>query len=95
MDKSPGINGASVVKLTVFSNGTQLDESIKIISVVVDKSINKIPRSKLVFLDGDMPEKDFPISNADHFKPGNEIKINAGYDDDESVIFEGFVIKTS
>jgi Rhs element Vgr protein len=93
MADSPKINGGSVVKLTVYSNGAKLDESIQIISIVVSKKINKIPTANIVLLDGNMPEKDFPVSNAEHLKPGAEIKINAGYDQDEETIFQGIVVK--
>ena len=93
MADSPTLNSHDVVRLTIFSNGAQIDETIKIISVSVNKAINKIPQAKLVLIDGDMPTKDFPVSNSDDFKPGSEIKINAGYGDSEDTIFEGIVVK--
>jgi len=93
MADSPNLDGGGVVKLSLFSNGTAIDEDIQIISVSVNKAINKIPFSKIVLLDGDMPEQDFPVSNSDQFKPGSEIKISAGYDVDEEIIFKGVVIK--
>lgn len=86
-------NGGSVVKLTVYSNGAKLGESIQIVSIAVSKTINRIPTASIVLLDGDMPGKDFPVSNAEHLKPGAEIKINAGYDQDEETIFEGIIVK--
>jgi len=92
---SPNLDGGGVVKLSLFSNGTAIDETIQIISVNVNKAINKIPFAKIVLLDGDMPEQDFPVSNSDDFKPGSEIKISAGYDVDENIIFEGIVIRHS
>ncbi|MEN8128668.1 MAG: type VI secretion system tip protein VgrG [Pseudomonadota bacterium] len=93
MADSPTISSGSVVKLTVYSNGTQLDESIQIVSVAISKMINKIPMATIVLLDGDMPEQDFPVSNAEHLKPGAEIKINAGYDQNEETLFQGIVVK--
>jgi len=93
MADSPNLNGGGVVKLTLFSEGVAIDEDIPVVSVNVYKSINKISFAKIVLLDGDMPEQDFPVSNSDHFKPGSLIKINAGYDDDEETIFEGIVIR--
>lgn len=93
MSDSPALNSSGVIKLTIFSNGAQIDDSIAIVSVLVSNSINKIPQAKIVLLDGDMPEKDFPISNSDAFKPGSEIKINAGYGQDEETIFQGIIVK--
>ena len=83
----------SLIRLTVFTNGVQLDETIRIVSVDTSKALNKISTASLVVLDGDMPGKDFPISNAAHFKPGNEIQIKAGYDEDEATIFQGVIVK--
>lgn len=96
MAKSPSIDGGgSVVRLSLFSNGTALPGTTQVVSVSVKKTINKIPLAEMVILDGDMPGKDFPVSNADHFKPGSAIKINAGYESQEETIFEGVVVKHS
>lgn len=93
MPDSPTVNSSGVIKLSIFANGAQIDEAIQVASVSIIKAINKIPHAKIVLLDGDMPEKDFPISNSDDFKPGSEIKINAGYDQTEETLFQGVVIK--
>ena len=93
MADSPSVGSSGAIKLTLFSDGQQLDETIQIVSVSVKNILNKIPFAKIVVLDGDMPGQDFPLSNEDTFKPGAAIKINAGYDADENTIFEGVVIK--
>lgn len=93
MAESPMGSGSSVVKLTVLSNGAKIADTIQIVSVTVRKAVNKIPAAEIVMLDGDMPEKDFPVSNTDTFKPGSQITINAGYDQEEAVIFQGVVVK--
>jgi len=93
MPESPMINSSEVVKLSIFANGSQINDSIAIASISVTSTINKIPRARIVLLDGDMPNKDFPISNSDDFKPGSEIKINAGYGQSEATIFQGVVVK--
>jgi Rhs element Vgr protein len=93
MPDSPTVNSSGVIKLSIFTNGSQIDETIQVASVSINTAINKIPYAKIVVLDGDMPNKDFPISNSDEFKPGSEIEINAGYDQTEETIFKGVVIK--
>jgi Rhs element Vgr protein len=40
-----------------------------------------------------MPNQDFPVSNQDDFKPGSEIKIEAGYGGQQEAIFSGIVVK--
>jgi len=93
MPDSPTLNSSGVLKLTILSAGSEIDAAIHVISVTVTKAINKIASAKIVLVDGDMPEQDFPVSNSDAFKPGSEIKINAGYDQTDETIFEGVVIK--
>ncbi|VAX31034.1 VgrG protein [hydrothermal vent metagenome] len=93
MAESPAAVVGSVIRLTLFSNGTQVADTVRIVSVTVNSEINRIPSARIVLMDGDMPEKDFPVSNTDDFKPGAEIKINAGYEDEEETIFEGMVVK--
>ncbi|MCG8700600.1 MAG: Rhs element Vgr protein, partial [Bacteroidales bacterium] len=93
MADSPMISGDGNVKITVSSEGTVISDSYRIVSLYVSKKVNKIPYAKITFLDGDMPEGDFPLSNEDVFKPGKSIKIEAGYDQDVDTIFEGIVIK--
>lgn len=93
MADSPNLEGGGVVKLSLLSEGAAIDEEIQVVSVTVTKAVNRIPFAKIVLLDGDMPQQDFPVSNSDQFKPGSAIKINAGYDDEEETIFEGVVIK--
>ncbi|MEN8178876.1 MAG: type VI secretion system tip protein VgrG [Pseudomonadota bacterium] len=93
MTESPRLNTSGVLKLTIFSSGQQIDDEIQIVSVTVNKAINKIPQAKIVLMDGDMPNQDFPVSNSDAFAPGSEIRINAGYGSSEETIFEGIIIK--
>lgn len=93
MSQSPLVDSTGVIKLTITSAGAQIDNTINVVSISINKSINRIPQAKIVLLDGDMPTKDFPVSNSDTFKPGNEIEIKAGYGQSEESIFKGVIIK--
>ncbi|MCP4432947.1 MAG: type VI secretion system tip protein VgrG [Gammaproteobacteria bacterium] len=93
MTDSPQLDSSGVIKLSVFSNSAPIDDTISIESIVITQSINKIPHAKITILDGDMPNKDFPVSNDKTFIPGNEIEIKAGYDQSEDSIFKGIVIR--
>ena len=55
MADSPEKNSDGVIKLTVFSEGKKLDESIRIVDILVRKAINAVPSARLTILDGDMP----------------------------------------
>jgi Rhs element Vgr protein len=93
MATSPAIDGGGMVKLSVLCDGTALPGTVQVVSVVVRKAINRIPVAEIVILDGDMPQKEFPVSDAAYFKPGTAIKINVGYESSESSIFEGIVVR--
>jgi len=93
MADSPEKDSEGVIKLSIYSDGTRLEDTVQVVNVQVEKAVNLIPVARIVVLDGDMPSQDFPLSNADSFKPGKAIKIAAGYKDQEETIFEGIVVK--
>jgi Rhs element Vgr protein len=95
MPDSPGIEGSATIKLVLKINGRAMDDTYRIVSIQVEKSVNKVPWAQIELSDGDMPKTDFPISNTDDFKPGSSITIQAGYGNDVDTIFEGFVIRHS
>ena len=84
---------SDLVTTKVLINGTELSRTINILSVVVEKEINRIPSARLVIADGDPATQDFSVSNQNLFIPGNEIVITAGYHFEEETIFKGIIIK--
>jgi Rhs element Vgr protein len=95
MPESPLANTSGVLKLTLSSDGTALDPAIGIASITITNAVNKIPFARIELHDGDMPEGTFPLSDGNNFDPGKKIKIEAGYGQDQEVVFEGIVIKHS
>ena len=95
MANSPLADSTGVVSLTILSDGSTVADTVQIVSVEICFCVNKIPTAKIVVLDGDMPNNDFPISNSDVFKPGAEIEIKAGYESVETSVFSGIVIRHS
>ncbi len=93
MANSPAMDGGGVVRLGILSNGSEIPGTVQVVSASVKKAINRIPVAEIVVLDGDMPNKDFPVSNADYFKPGSEITVKAGYEESEDEIFKGVVVR--
>ncbi|TVR54200.1 MAG: type VI secretion system tip protein VgrG [Gemmatimonadales bacterium] len=93
MADSPSDSTSGSLRVSISSEGTSVDDAIEVVSVVVDKGVNRIPRATIVMLDGDMPNQTFALSDSDTFRPGAAIRILAGYGDDEDPIFEGIVVK--
>lgn len=91
----PTSRSADLITSTILIGGTQLPDTAQVISMTVEKEINRIPTAKIIFLDGDPSAQEFVLSNSDLVIPGKEIEIKAGYHSDEETIFKGIVIKHS
>jgi Rhs element Vgr protein len=92
MSQSPDFGADGLVTFTVFSEGEQINDEFGVVSIRIHKEVNRIGRALLIITAGDMPNADVPESDDDSFAPGNNIRIEAGYDSQNSIIFEGMVI---
>ncbi|HPS13935.1 MAG TPA: hypothetical protein PLB87_11700, partial [Prolixibacteraceae bacterium] len=92
MATSPGTNSSHLVTFKVYSEGSPVGDQFEFKSITVTKEVNRIGSATLEILAGDMPNKDFPGSNDDTFKPGKSIKIEAGYDETNEQIYEGIIV---
>jgi len=90
---SPLQETVGAVSISVLLDGERLPESADLMSVTVRRAANTVPSARLVFNDGDMPEREFPLSDAAHFKPGAALTVQAGYGQQEETIFEGLVVR--
>lgn len=66
-----------------------------IVSIQVQSCVNEIAKATITVEDGDKALCDFPICNSGVFNIGEEVTIEAGYDQDLETIFEGIIIKQS
>ena len=64
-----------------------------VLSVVIQKSLNRISSAEIVFTDADHTEEEFPWSNKEFTKPGTDVEIKVGYHDETSTIFKGIIVK--
>jgi Rhs element Vgr protein len=89
----PSDQPKSAATFTLLSDGTALPKTYHILSIAVNKEINRIPSATVVILDGEPSKQSFDISNKADFEPGKEIEIKAGYRSDEQSIYKGTVVK--
>ncbi len=80
---------------TVLVEGEDIGSLYGIMGIMVTKSVNRIPKAKLILADGNVAEGDFEISSNDVFVPGKEVEIKGGYHNIEDTIFKGIIIKHS
>lgn len=81
------------VRVALAGDGVGMDEAAALISVTVRRAVNKVPMATLVFSDGDMPKREFPLSDSRKLKPGAAITIRVGHGDHPAQIFSGIVVK--
>ena len=91
----PSEQPKSVCTFSILSEGETVPATFHVLSMVVDKEVNRIPSASLIFLDGDAAAETFELSNTPLFEPGKKIEIKAGWVSDEETIFKGVVIKQS
>lgn len=92
MADSPNINTGRLVTFAIYSNDNKVSSAFRVKSIEVHREINRIGRAVLKFIAGDMPKSNIPESEAEDFKPGQQIRIEVGYESTNSQIFEGIVI---
>ncbi|MCB2206171.1 type VI secretion system tip protein VgrG [bacterium] len=85
----------SVATFSILSNGTALPASLNVLSIVVDREVNRIPSATIMLRDGAASDETFTVSNGEEFVPGSDIEIHAGYRNDEERVFKGIVVRHS
>ncbi|WP_428232581.1 type VI secretion system tip protein VgrG [Flavobacterium sp.] len=84
-----------VISYSIKINGSAIPDEISIVSVYVEKKVNRIATAKIVILDGEASTGNFDISSSSVFLPGAVVRIEAGYDGFNNIIFEGIIMSQS
>ena len=73
-----------------------MDPTYQLLSISVQREVNRIPRAELILVDGDSAEQKFAASNADFFAPGGNIEIRLGWmGEQDETVFKGPVVTHS
>lgn len=82
------------VTFAIFSDGAQVNDSVRVKSIRVIKNVNKIATANIQLYDGGTATiNSFSASESGDFDPGKKIEIKAGYKCDDEIIFKGIVIR--
>ncbi|MBK6346962.1 MAG: type VI secretion system tip protein VgrG [Bacteroidales bacterium] len=84
-----------VCTVSILTGGTQIPGSYHLLSVTVNKELNRIPSATLYFYDGEASRSTFEISNSETFIPGKEIEILLGYRSQNDTVFKGVIVSHS
>ncbi|MFZ6010890.1 MAG: type VI secretion system tip protein VgrG [Bacteroidota bacterium] len=93
MPSSPVVAIADLITYTVKVNGSAVDSTVNVHTISIENRINRIPVCELELLDGSPDSEDFPISDGSTFVPGNTIDIELGYENTNTTIFSGIIVK--
>ncbi|MDQ3112433.1 MAG: type VI secretion system tip protein VgrG [Bacteroidota bacterium] len=78
---------------TILIGGKDVTAKYGIVSVMVNKHVNRVPVAEVVLYDGSAAAQKFVLSDKMDFIPGKDVVIKAGYDQKEKTIFEGIIIR--
>jgi Rhs element Vgr protein len=84
-----------IPSVTILSDGKVVDTPYLLLSVTIQREVNRIPHAELVFNDGDLARGKFDLSETPLFEPGKEIEIRLGCDGADQSEFKGRVTRHS
>ncbi len=79
---------------TILGDGKPMASAYRLVSIDVQREVNRIPQAELRLLDGSVAERKFEISDTSFFEPGAEIEIKLRYEGKEDErVFKGLVVR--
>lgn len=80
-----------VCTIAVLVEGAEISDEFQVLSIVVNRELNRIPTAMLQLRDGEASKATFAASNTERFVPGKKIEIQLGYRGDNETVFKGIV----
>lgn len=82
---------ADVSTFAILVNGTEIPGAYQILSVLVNRELNRIPSATIHIKDGEAASGTFEVSNSAHFVPGKDIEVQLGYGSQNETVFKGII----
>ncbi|MCG8331248.1 MAG: type VI secretion system tip protein VgrG [Chitinophagales bacterium] len=92
MTMSPRTAKTDLVTVDVLVDGKSIPLEYQILSIDIDKELNRISKAKIVFKDGSAAKSTFELSESKNFVPGNTLEVKAGYHSKNQLIFKGIIV---
>ena len=92
MPTSPLTKEIDLPTFKISVEGQPIKDFYEVISIDIEREINKIASAKIILADGEPSEENFEISESDDFVPGKNIEIALGYHAKEATAFKGVII---
>lgn len=95
MTTLPSESTTDVATFKLLANGKDITYEYTVLSLVVNRSMNRVPTARVVLRDGSAAEETFAASEGTDLIPGIKLDIAVGYDGNDQSIFKGLIIKQS
>lgn len=91
----PNPSKHDVASFDLVINGSSMNASYQVKSIIVTCEVNRIPQLKVLIRDGDASARKFEISNSNDLIPGNKVVLKLGFDGKNKQVFAGIITKQS
>lgn len=75
----------------ILVNGSAIDTSYEVQSILVENALNRITTATLHILDGSTDDGTFAISDSSTFVPGATLEIKLGFNSTNATVFKGII----
>lgn len=89
------IVSGNTATFTIKINGTSIPSELNVLSIHINKAVNRIAIAKITILDGEANTGKFDVSSSSTFVPGEKISIECGYDSKNEIVFQGIITSQS
>jgi len=93
MPSSPISEDTNIVSFAILSGGSEIPTTYEVISIKIEQHLNRIAEAEITIRDGSAADQVFEVTDSNTFKPGADIEIKLGYQNSNTSIFKGIVIK--
>lgn len=83
-----------VVTPTLVSAGSKMPATYQILSIDIQKEVDRIPQAEIRVIDGSASLRTFSVSDASFFVPGSALEISLRYEgESDTVVFSGVIVR--
>lgn len=82
-----------IVTFKLLSEGNDISNNYQLLSLMVNREVNRVPTARVVVKDGSAAEETFAASSLPDLIPGKELEIAVGFDGNDRSIFKGLIVK--
>jgi Rhs element Vgr protein len=84
-----------IATFKLLSDGKDITYDYELLSLSINRAVNRIPSAQIVLADGSAAEETFAASEGADLIPGKELEIALGYDGNDKTVFKGVIVKHS